>query len=227
VLCVLGRQETRAFFKADAPRRPGALSPWIRLLLTLLLFCLASELGWADDCSSPEDAMDTIWMGPPLKGIISVIIAVAVNGQTILNQLLTLPGSATPEAQDAPPPELRLEVVTQDRRTDLTPGAAEGLWVYASIRARNAPPPLVGAAFSSISFSSSSGALALSGPQAAGSRRAVYVRAREPEGDAPAPSATLMVRAVLAGQPVAAPVVFTLGGGYALEIRTSSAWGSR
>jgi acetoin utilization deacetylase AcuC-like enzyme len=36
-----------------------------------------------------------------------------------------------------------------------------------------------------------------------------------------------MVRAVLAGQPVAAPVVFTLGGGYELEIRTSSAWGSR
>ena len=224
---MLGGQETEPFRRSDAPGRPGLASPWLRLLLTVLLVWLASELGWADDCSSPEDAMDTIWMGPPIKGIVSVIIAVAVNGQTILNQVLTAPGSKTTDAQDAPTPELRLEVVTQDRRTDLTPGAAEGLWVYASIRARNAPPALVGAASSSISFRSSCEALALSGQQAAGSRRAVYVRAREPEGDTPPASATLMVRAVLAGQPVAAPVVFTLGGGYELEIRTSSAWGSR
>lgn len=224
---MLGGQVTEPFPRQKAPGRPGLASPWLRLLLTVLLVWLASELGWADDCSSPEDAMDTIWMGPPIKGIVSVIIAVAVNGQTILNQVLTTPGSKTSDAQDAPTPELRLEVVTQDRRTDLTPGGAEGLWVYASIRARNAPPALVGAASSSISFNASSEALALSGQQAAGARRAVYVRAREPEGDAPPASATLMVRAVLAGQPVAAPVVFTMGGGYELEVRTSSAWGSR
>jgi hypothetical protein len=170
--------------------------------------------------------MDTIWMGPPLKGIISVIIAAAVNGQTIMSQVLTRPGTKPGEQQEGPTPELRLEVVTQNRRTDLAPGAAEGLWVYASIKARNAPPALVSAASSSIGFHAPPEALSLSGQQMAGSRKAVYVRALEVEGQPPPPSATLTVRAVLAGQPVAAPVVFTLGGGYELEIRTSSAWGS-
>ena len=200
------------------------VNPWLRLLLTIGLVWLATELGWADDCSSPEDAMDTLWLGPPLKGIISVIIAVAVNGQTILSQVLQRPpGPGTPEGEAPPPPELRLEVNTQDRRTDLAPGAEEGLWVYASIRARNAPPALVSAAFSSISFSGDPN-LSLSAVQHSGSSKAVYVRALETSGESPPASATLAVHAVLAVQPVVAPVVFSLAGGYELEIQTSSAW---
>lgn len=195
------------------------MNPWLRFLLTLVLVYLATELGWADDCSTPEDAMDTLWVGPPLKGAISVIIAAAVNGQTIMTQVLKPPGDTPPG--DTPPAELRLEVTTQDRRTDLAPGADEGLWVYASIRSSNAPPPMVAAAQGSIAFAGDE-ALSLSAPQASGGRRAVYVRAAEAEK--PPPTATLTVTATLAGTPVAAPVVFTLGGGYELEIETSSAW---
>jgi len=207
-------------------RTAATARPWLRLALTLLVVWLVTGTGWADDCSSPEDAMDTIWMGPPLKGILSVLIAAAVNGQTILSQVLTRPGTQAGEKQEGPIPELRLEVVTQDRRTDLAPGAAEGLWVYASIRARNAPPALVNAASSSIGFHAAPETLSLSGQQGAGSRRAVYVRALDVQAQPPPTSATLTVHATLAGKPVAAPVVFSLRGGYELEIKTSSAWGS-
>lgn len=199
------------------------MNPWVRLALTLVLAWLATELGWADDCSSPEDTMDTLWVGPPLKGIMSILIAAAVNGQTIMSQVLQRPGTQPGEQGEKPQPELRLEVNTQDRRTELTPGDDEGLWAYASIRSRNAPPTLVSAASASISFSGDAG-LSLSGHQQAGSRKAVYVRAVQAEGESPPVTAVLTVHAVLAGQPVAAPVTFKLGGGYELEIQTSSQW---
>lgn len=194
------------------------MNPWLRFALTLVLAWLATELGWADDCSTPEDAMDTIWVGPPIKGAISVIIAAAVNGHTIMTQVLKPPGGGP---SDGPPAELRLEVTTQERRTNLTPGADEGLWVYASIRSRNAPPPMVAAAQASIAFAGDA-ALSLSAPQSTGGRKAVYVRAVA--ADEPAASGTLTVSAVLAGTPVVAPVVFTLGSGYELEIQTFSTW---
>lgn len=193
------------------------MNPWLRLALTMILAWLATSSGWADDCSTPEDAMDTIWVGPPLKGAIAVILAAAVNGQTIMSQILKPPGGG---ATDQPPIELRLEVTTQGRRTDLAPGDEAGLWTYATIRASNAPPAMVAAAQASISFSGEA-ALLLSAPQSTGGRKAVLVRAAAED---PPPAATLTVRATLAGRPVVAPVVFTLGSGYELEIRTSSEW---
>ncbi|MEW6281312.1 MAG: hypothetical protein AB1758_22065 [Candidatus Eremiobacterota bacterium] len=197
------------------------MSDRLRVLLTLGLVLLLWQLGWADDCSTPEDAMDTIWVGPSIKGLISAVIAVAVNGRTILTQVL---GGGQPRSGDQKPPMFRLEVVTQNRRTDLVPDAEEGIWVHAWVRVVNPPPgysPLADTA--SIAFTEDQ-ALHLSAPQMTGSRKAVYVRAvTPPGGEAPA-RATLNVSATLAGQPVAAPVTFSLGGGYRLEVTTYSEW---
>lgn len=202
--------------------------PEVRLLTTLALVLAVCSLGWADDCSSPEDTMDTLWIGPPIKALISAVIVVAVNGETILTQVLQAAGdggASGEEGEEAPdPPLFRLNVNTEGRRTTLQVGSDQGLWVYASIQVVNPPPDLdLAGMVAEIGFSGEP-ALQLSGAQIQRARKAVYVKAVSPaDGSAPE-KATLTVSAVLAGRPVTAPVNFTLSGGYELVVETHSEW---
>jgi len=207
--------------KARQPSVAGHLV--LRLVVTALLVWLAHEAGWADDCSTPEEAMDTIWVGPPFKGLAAVIIAAAVNGQTSMTQILK-PPAADGAKSEGPAAELRLEVTTQDMLTSLSVGDSQGRGVQAWIRAVNAPPALVGAATASIAFQTTSPCLQVSPTQQVGRRKSVRVRAVAGADGSVPEEAVLTVRAVLAGQPVVAPVNFQLEGGYRLVVKATSEW---
>lgn len=197
-------------------------SPKVQQAVMLMGFVLLlRHLALADDCSSPEDAMDTWYVGPPVKGLVSTVIAVSVNGKTILTKWLK---PATPPDKDSQPPFYRLNASSQDRRTDLVLDGSEGLWVYAWISVTNPPPGYDAAAATEAIGFSAPDCLQLSEPQLAGSRKAVHVRAITPaSGEAPS-SATLICSATLSGQPVVAPMPFALQGGYEMVVTTSSEW---
>lgn len=203
-----------AFRQAGPPPSKAAmLLAWLALL---------TAAGWADDCSSPEDAMDTIWLGPPIKGIISTVIAVAVNGSTIFSK----PSGPPPEDGQKPDKQTRIElkVDTEGARTELEMDDPEGIWCYATVQVTNPPEGFsVEGAIASIRFSGADW-LELGSPQLRADKKAVYVTAVKRGEGTPAPKATLTVNAVLNGEPVTAPVEFTLLGDLKLEVETFSEW---
>lgn len=191
---------------------------WLTPLLILALW----HLGLCDDCSSPEDAMDTWWIGPPIKGLVSAVIVGVVNGETIIRTVLGGKPAEGESDSDEPGPEFSLDVTTQDHQTELSLDAEEGLWVYAAVRVIRPPPgynPM--ADLRTVHFSGPAH-LSLSSPQLRGATKAVQVKAVTPaDGSAPS-EATLTVSATLAGNPISLPVHFTISGGYRLVVRTRS-----
>lgn len=207
-------------YKPPAGTLPPPPVPASVMVLGLVL--ALRSLGWADDCSSPEDAMDTTWIGPPIKGLVSTIISAAVNGQTVMTKILKPPGDKPADPKEKPP-FYRLNLNTQNRRTDLALDG-EGLWVYAWVQVVNPPPGFdAAAATDSIAFSSDD-SLSLSAPQGVGGRKAVYVKGVTPPGGEAATSGSLAASVVLAGQPVRASVTFQLSAGYELVVSASSEW---
>lgn len=203
---------------AGAPAPPPVPASVMVLGLVLAL----RSLGWADDCSSPEDAMDTSWIGPPIKGLVSTIISAAVNGQTVMTKILKPPGDKPPDPKEKPP-FYRLNLNTQNRRTDLALDG-EGLWVYAWVQVVNPPPGFDAAAATDSIVFSADDSLSLSAPQGVGGRKAVYVKGVTPPGGDAAASGTLAASVILAGQPVRASVTFQLSAGYELVVTATSEW---
>lgn len=193
--------------------------------LIALIFLALWSLGLCHDCSSPEDAMDTWWVGPPLKTAIATVIAAVVNGETVISTILS--GGETGEETDDEEKQSKftLDVTTEDQQTTLVLDAPEGLWVYASVEAINPPEgynPM--ADLQTVSFSGPSH-LSISAAQMRGQTKAVQVRAVSPGGDASPPKeATLTVSATLNGNPISVPVVFTIDQGYKLVVTTRSEW---
>lgn len=193
--------------------------------LIALIFLALWSLGICDDCSTPEDAMDTAGVGPPIKAAISAIIAAVVNGETILTTIIKGDGGDEESDEDEDPSEFTLDVTTEDQQTTLVVDAPEGLWTYASVRVVNPPEgynPL--ADLQTVAFSGPSH-LSISAAQMRGDTKAVQVRAVSPGGDQDVPrEATLTVSATLNGNPISVPVVFTIDQGYELVITTRSEW---
>ena len=163
--------------------------------------------------------MDTWWIGPPLKGLASAVIAVAVNGKTILVKVLKPVAPGKPD--DPPPPLYRLNLDSQAHRTTLAYDEPQGLWVYASIEVINPPEGFdIVAAAESISFEAEP-PLRLSEAQLQGTRKAVQVTAQSSD-ESSATSATLVAHAYLAGQSLSAPLLLNLNQGYQLVIECRS-----
>jgi hypothetical protein len=195
---------------------------WLPPLLVLILW----SLGLCDDCSSPQDAMDTWWVGPPVEGLVGAVIVGVVNGETIINTIFNKPPAEGGEGdeEDEDPPEYTLDVTTQDHQTELMLDSDEGLWVYAAVRVINPPPgysPMDDLA--SVSFSGPP-QLSISAPQMRGQTKAVMVKAVTPPDGSEPKSATLTVSATLGGNPMSLPVNFTISGGYKLVVTTRSEW---
>lgn len=219
IATMLGHVALRSLAFRQAPSPPS------KAALVLGWLALSTALGLADDCSSPEDAMDTIWLGPPIKGIISTVIAVAVNGSTIFSK----PSGPPPEDGQKPDKQTRivLKVDTEGARTELAIDDPEGIWCYATVEVSNPPEGFsVEGAIASIGFSGADW-LELGNLQQRAGKKAVYVTAVKRGEGAPAPKATLTVNAVLNGEPVTAPIEFTLLSDLRLEVETWSEWEQR
>lgn len=195
---------------------------WLIALVILALW----SLGLCDDCSSPEDAMDTWWVGPPVKAAISAVIAAVVNGETVISTIIKGGdgGDEEGEEDEEEPPQFTLDVTTQDHQTTLVLDSPEGLWVYAAVKVINPPEgynPL--ADLQTVSFSGPTH-LSVSSAQTRGQTKAVQVRAVSPADGDPPKEATLTVSASLNGNPISVPVNFTIDQGYKLVVTTRSEW---
>jgi hypothetical protein len=202
---------------------------WVRIaLLPLSWVALYATVVYADDCgrdiSRAEDCLRTDNTAAKIAATAATIVAVLVNGHTIIRTIITNPVEIE-EGQEPPPPKyytLQVRSVNGQgaQSTTINLQLDEPVYVQAWIEASGEGATPADGGPIQIDLQQGGEYVTLSeGPAIPDGRSVVLQGVADPPAAPPQQPALVVVSAPLGGQPFSAPVTLgVIGSGYELEV---------